>query len=447
MLPDILSVSVLVLVPFFVFLKKHKLLFTLAILSFFTDALLINIVNYKFWCAGYICIWYILISRKNFIFDKTIFGRFLWLEFFIMAFLGSYFAIFAPWEDSAASARTITQQLPLRTVVGLIRFIETYSFFYCFYYFFKNKYITLDYLVKLAFVVAVGSLIVGAADQFVLQGAIRLAFIPSHYALNRFTGLTGEPRAIGQIMTFCIFIFVAFGFEIANKRYTKISIIGIIAAFIGIGLSLSSTAVGFGTLTIAAYALLGKMRFKYIVPVLIIYSVSAVVLIGNEDFVNHQNARTAVVTLEGNNTQVAGMPDFFNRFEIFDKVALAFLYFNPQYTIFGVGPNTVNIPSSKYLTGVEDSDYEGKVDSVPVNFFINVIARSGIAGLSILIYAYFLLQSKLKRLPNKMLSNFFFLMSFYTMLYNNIFFFAAAGMVVGIYLSDSTKPKIPLKVG
>jgi hypothetical protein len=445
MFPTIASVFILISVPLFVYARKHTWVFTIAMLSFFTDFMLIDILGYKFWCAGYICIWYLIIEKKNFIFDRTIFGRFLWIELLTMALVGGYFVAFAPWEDSAEGTRKITQQLPLRTVVGIIRFIEVNSFFYCFYNFFKNKYITLDYVVKLTFIIATGSLIIGSIDLFILNGDIRIFLMPTHYVLNRFTGLTGEPRAIGQIMLFCIFIFLAFGIEINNRRYLKRSIIGILVAFTGVGLSFSSTAVGYGTITLAAYALSGKMRLKYVLPLVVLYSVSAVVLLDNEGFVTHQNARLTVVNRDAANTQVAGVPEFFNSFEVFDKLALVFLYFNPQYALLGVGPNTVNIPSSKYLNGVEDADFEGKVDSVPVTFVINVLSRSGIWGLSLYFYAYFLIQSKLKRHPNKMLTNFFFLMSVYTLIYNNIFYFASVGLVLGVYFSDinNTNKKIP----
>jgi hypothetical protein len=445
MLPDIISVSVLLCVPILILMRKHKWLFTIALLSFFTDSVFINILEYKFWCSGYICIWYLLIEKKNFIFDRTIFGRFLWIEFFMMAIVGGYFVVFAPWEDAAAASRKITQQLPLRTVVGLIRFTEVYLFFYCFYNFFKNKYIPLEYVVKLTYIIATGSLVIGCIDLFMLSGNIRISLMPTHYVLDRFTGLTGEPRAIGQIMLFCIFIFLSFGLEIGNKRYRTISIIGILVAFTGVGLSFSSTAVGYGTLTLGAYALSGKMRLKYVVPLFVVYVLSAAILINNEDFINHQNARIAVVNREAANTQVAGVPEFFNSFEVFDKLALAFLYFNPEYSLVGVGPNTVNIPSSKYLNGVEDSDFAGKVDSTPATFVVNVLSRSGIVGLSLYFYAYFLIQSKLRRHPNKMLTNFFFLMSVYTLMYNNIFYFASVGLVLGVYFSDinNTKKKIP----
>lgn len=441
MFPNIISVVLILLIPILIFFKKHELVFVIAMLSFFTEFCFINIIDYKFWCAGYICIWYLLFEKENFIFDKTIFGRLIWSEFFLMAIVGTYFVLFAPWEDASISERTITQQLPLRTLVGLMRFVETYLFFYCFYFFFKKKYITIKFLVITTYYIVMFSFFIGLIDYLVLDGAIRLFLMPKHYALSRYTGLVIEPRLIGQVMTLCIFIFMTFGIGIADKKCKKISIIGIICAFISIGLSFSSTAIGYSTLTLVAYALVGRMRFKYIIPIIIVYVMGAIVLIDNEDFINHQTERLAMVTLENKSSQIAGVPDFINKFEVFDKVALAFFYFNSQYLLIGVGPNTVNIPSSKYLIGNDDANYEGRVDSVPHNFLINILSRSGVIGLLIHILGYFYIQSHLKKYPNMVLSNFFFLISFYTMFYGNIFFYACSGIVIGIYFSDYVKIK------
>ncbi|WP_395062966.1 hypothetical protein, partial [Flavobacterium sp.] len=104
-----------------------------------------------------------------------------------------------------------------------------------------------------------------------------------------------------------------------------------------------------------------------------------------------------------------------------------------------VGPNTINIPSSEYMSEFEKTEYNGRIDSVPSNFIINIISRSGIIGILLHIFAYFYIQKKLKKYSNPVLSNYFFLVFIYTVFYNNIFFYAAVGIIMGIYFSEKNQ--------
>ena len=428
---------ILISVPILLFYKKHKVLFIFCLLSFYTDYFLIRILAYNFWATGYICICYMLSEKPSILFSRTIFGRILWSEFFIMALVGAYFVVLAPWYDPNSDGRTVTQQLPLRTVVGLIRFIETYLFFYCFYWFFKKKYINIDFLVKSIFTIVIVSLVVGVIDSTLTNGIIRKFLMPFHYALTRFTGLGGEPRGIGQLMTMSIFIFMTIGINTPKLR--NISIIGIVASFIGIALSFSSTAIVYSAVTILLFFLTGRASIKYLLSIALIYIIGFFILINNEEFVDHQTQRIAQVALEDIQTSIPDVPDFINHFEVFDKTAAAFLYLNPKYAIFGVGPNTINIPSSEYMSEFEKTEYNGRIDSVPSNFIINIISRSGIIGILLHIFAYFYIQKKLKKYSNPVLSNYFFLVFIYTVFYNNIFFYAAVGIIMGIYFSEKNQ--------
>jgi hypothetical protein len=439
MFPMVITVMILVFVPILIILKKDKLLFSIAILSFFTDFMFITISKYSFWCAGYICIWYLIIEKENFLKQNTIFGRILWIELWFMALVGSYFVFISPWNDYEHTYRTVTQQLPLRTLIGLLRFVETNLFFYYFFHIFKKKYISIEFFTNFIFWVVLCSVFFGVIDLYLTSGAIRIILMPKHYALSRFTGLTGEPRAIGQLLTYSLFIFMTFGLSIKNFK-TKATI-GIVLSFLGIGLSFSSTAIGYSAITLIIYSLLGKMDFKYIFLIITTYVFGFLLLRGNDDFVQHQNKRLALVTLEERSTDIWGAPAFVNRFEIFDKLALIFLYLNPEYLIFGVGPNTINIPASKYLTGVEESDYGGKIDSVPANFLINVLSRSGIIGISIYLLTFLNIKKRLILHNNKPLLNYFFLITIYSIFYNNIFLYASIGIVLGYYFSETEKIK------
>lgn len=401
--------------------------------SFCTDFVFIDILDYKFWSGAYICLWYMLFERKIFIFSKAVVGNLLWWEFILMATTGAWFVFLFPWDDPNGYVRTVTQQLPLRTLVGLIRFIEIYFSFYCFFFFFKNGFISIQFLLKSIFFIALISLVIGEIDNVFLAGEIRLFLIPTHYALNRFTGLFGEPREIGQYFTFFIFIFMVFGIESKKIFLRNISVIGILICVLGIALSISSTALGFLAISIFAFAIRKNFSLKYLFPLVLIYAIGWVLLSDSEEFIEHQKTRIESVSLQRQEAKIEGVPDFINSFEVFDKSALAFLYFNPKYLIFGVGPNTISIPASYYITQEEVATYGGTVNSAPFFLIVNVLSRSGIVGLCIFIYGYSYMQNKLKFFSDSVLSDFFFLLSFYTLLYGSLFFYALLGIVAGLY--------------
>jgi hypothetical protein len=97
-------------------------------------------------------------------------------------------------------------------------------------------------------------------------------------------------------------------------------------------------------------------------------------------------------------------PDFFSKFEVFDRAALNFVYKNPQFIIIGVGPNLISIPSSPYLTSFAYSIYGVNIDSVPHTFIINLLSRSGLIGL-ILWLMFFIKVSKMLKKKSLLLTS------------------------------------------
>jgi len=431
-MPLFVTIFMLFSIPLLVYFKQYKALFVFGLLSYFTDFFFIYFGTFRFWAAGYIALWLMVSKRKVFVFDKAIIGRLLWFEWFIMLFVGSYFVFIEPWSDPYEKYRLVTQQLPMRTFVGMIRFAEVIFSFYFFYYIFKKKYVDLDYFVRATFYIGLVTFIVGLVDYLFLKGSIRLLFIPGHYALTRFTGMMGEPRGVGQIMGLSIFLFISLGFR--NPRLNRYSVIGMIISFISIGLSFSSTAIAYTSVVLLAFILLGRLKIKYVFLIIFIYFISFFVLIKNDKFVEHQNSRIMEVGLEMTISQIPGVPPIINRFEVFDRTALAFLYFHPNNIWLGVGPNTITVPASEYLSDLDRDIYEGQINTTPFNGIITIGSRSGIVGLVLHLIGFMNIFYLIYRCKDRHLMNLLILNSVYFILYHNLLSIMITGIICGILI-------------
>ncbi len=131
--------------------------------------------------------------------------------------------------------------------------------------------------------------------------------------------------------------------------------------------------------------------------------------------------------------------NFFSHFEIFDRAALNFLYFNKDYIITGTGPNLISIPSSKYLTETNSKEYEDRIDSAPHSFIINLLARSGLIGLFLWLLFFFKLA---KKTFQKSIGIFAFFMAIFiaNMMVLTSYYLFALGII--LYLVNEKKTQI-----
>lgn len=431
----IVTIFICIGVPILVYFKKYDLLFILSLLGFYSNFFALDFGGFKFQVAAFSTLCIMVAERRVIILEDSIFGKFLWIEWLLMSIVGSYFVFISPWDDAYERYRLVTQQLPLRTLVGLIRFLELIFTYYFFVFIFKEGYVNLKMYIKTILSLVLINFLIGLVDYFLLHGSIKLLLMPNHYSLTRFTGLMLEPRYVGQIFTLSIFSLLAVGLNYTEFKLK--SLLGILLCIVGIGLSFSSTAIVYFSLVMLFYFMLGKIKIKYFLASLFVYIACAGVLLTNEKFIEHQTQRIKEVGLEQVISQIPGVPDVINRFEVFDRTALAFLYLNPEYIFFGVGPNTVNIPATKYMSEIDHTIYEGHINTEPFNFFVTVISRSGILGLFILLLGMFRIYKETKKQGRKELNNLFILFTLYLFCYNNFLFLVTAGIICGILLNKS----------
>jgi hypothetical protein len=434
-LNEIITILLLFFGPLLIVNKRHELIFVIALLSILTETVTIKLGAYRFQPSFYFWLIYLLVDFKGFKLKYHPLSKYLTYDLVSVVIVGLFFGFISPWDDPNASFRKTTQQLPVRTLIGIFRTIENLSLFYLFSYLFGSGKVTIHMAVRTWAKIILISFVIGFIDTYFLGGRIRAILIPGMLALDRFTGLLGEPRGIGQLGLVSLFLFIPYiKNNYSNSKKNNLIIAGIIVSFLSMVLSFSSTALGYGALCFLIYIFWGKVRLKYIVASVPILAITVLALLSSPAFIAHQQYRIAQILLENEMNHIEGVPDIVNSLEVFDQASAAFLYLNPEHTILGVGPNTVNIPANNYVSEFTASQFES-IDTMPVNGVLYLVSRSGIMALLVFVWSFFKANKKLKK--NHPFGQEVNLMQyFYYLLYRNIYFFV---IIAVINFSHKTK--------
>ena len=304
----------------------------------------------------------------------------LYFEILYLIVLAIIFGYIHPWEDSQDLLRSWSQKAEGRAVVQTFRIIIEFFLVFLVVFWLKTNKITMNFVIKSIVYLIVLNLIVAFLDVN-FNGVIKnFLFSESRFIVDRYTALNGEPRAFGRVCVLTFLTLLGLKTYIDNKRLVNI---GLLVSILGLLLSLSASAILILVISVGIYfAFSGRIKFIILgIPMLfLLYSL----LNQNEFFRQNTLLKIEATLLEENefaNEKVNSYePNFFSHFEIFDRAALNFLYFNQDYIITGTGPNLISIPSSKFLTETNSKEYEDRIDSAPHSFIINLLARSGVIG-------------------------------------------------------------------
>jgi hypothetical protein len=429
----VLSITFFLLSPLLIISQRHSLLFALSIFAVISDIIL-KVGAFPLFLVAYIFLWYLLLNPRQVINICSGILSFLWLELFIIVGVGIIFLIF-PWDDPAEAYRTSTQRLPLRTLIGIIRTLEMYMLVFYFYFVIRRYDIKLNTIIQAIVVTLCINLVIGYIDHIYTGGIIRTIIRPEHSALERFTGLQGEPRSIAQVSISCCLFLVPF-LKVSAGQNKKIILIGILSSIIMIALSFSTSGIGYLCICVLIYFIVGRVRVKYILLSILGMTFFGLLLLTSQEFVERQSMKIARLNLEEEENLIEEVPNFINLFESFDQSALSFYYFNPQYTILGVGPNTMSIPSSKYMSIIALKSFEGAQNNSPVNGVVYILSRSGLVGLMLYIVSFWLLLKRLRK-KHKVYFEILLISIAYYCMYRSNTFFCILGIVMALYKSDA----------
>lgn len=435
---SIILTLVLLIIAFALIKQNHKLLIFLSLLSIFADnfrivvgpsLLLANLI-------GFLIIPVILKDYNVFSFVKKYYKP-LWIEFFYLLVLGLIFGFFIPWESMDSGYRMWTQKAQGRTIITILRLFNEIVLSYYIVWCFVREKINLKYIIISICYISAFSLIIGYFD-YLLGYKFKETYLYIVPELkDRFLGLNGEPKMFGRNSALAYSIILSYYLTV--KKEKKL-IIFIVLNALGVASSFSaSSIILFLLLNIVIY--FDKLNVKYILFSSILFSVIYITL-QNQHFFKETTAYKIEKAIYGSDNEVIpNEPQLFKRFDVFDRLALVFLYENPVYALIGTGPNLISIPASKYVNSL--SEYStfasrGGIDSVPNVLINNVIARSGLLG--ILLFSLFFI--KLHKLSKYDITGFSTSLVFISLVFNMIYFSIVllflAGLIIGILFSQKT---------
>lgn len=333
---------------------------------------------------------------KNTIYNNCI--KNIYYEFFILIVVGLLFGILFPWRGEYDYLRLWTQRSEGKTIITLIRVYSEISTIMLIGYWLGSKKIDLNKFINQIAIIISTIVLLSIID--VLTGyKIRILLFGDYARIisSRFISFNYEPRAFGQTCSFVMLILFIY-----NTK-TKWCRIGIFSSCLGVILSLSASTYIITFTWLFIYFIFTRQVKKIIITSLLI-SMPFYFVSESDIFTNSTTQKIKIITNQNQSLERVNQeePDIFTKFEIFDRAALNFLYKNPLYLLFGVGPNLISIPASQYITYTDYLVYGNNLNSPPHSFFVNVLSRSGIIGLLMWILFELSLLYKVKKISKNL---------------------------------------------
>jgi len=354
-----------------------------------------------------------------------------WVEFGVIVILSVVFGVLIPWEDHSG-LRSWTQQSEGRAVIQTIRiFNEIIIVYFIAWVLWKGK-VSMNFLILSIGVTASIGVMVAIYDFFNDYVILENVAVLREDLVGRFIGFNGEPKGLGRNSAVSYGILLVY--YLTREKDTRILFILAILA-LGVVLSLSASSyilfVAVNVIIFIVYVR-NSRRSISVIGIVIVLIVGEIVRINYFPSTTTLKIEKALYGEE--DIIVKNEPRVFTRFDIFDRLALNFLYNNPIYILTGTGPNMISIPASIYIPKNSWAFKERRIDSVPNVLIINIIARSGLIGFSILfigLYRFYLL-SKLDKSGFQM-GIFIVSLLFSFVMFNTVLYFYL-GIILGEFL-------------
>lgn len=362
---------------------------------------------------------------------------FLWLAMLI--FLAIIYGYIFPWED-LTGMRMWSQTAQGRALVQIVRYVSTLSMI-----FYLAKVLRVRnnlFWVLRGFYLGLIINVIFALIDLITKGQLTyILFNREIIEFHRFLGLNKEPRYFGYICAIGILISY---FEKFNSRKICLCVFSFsIIGFILAGSTSALIAIIITMITILFKNILNKKFNKTFIGFLILIITSIMIVSFNlpvvKDYILPRINRIVEKEDRGFNE-----PSLFVSLEVFDRTALRFLYAKPQYTLFGAGPNLINIPASQYISLRASHTYGSRIDSVPHMGLIQIFSSYGFVGLFLWMVIIFSTYNTLKRRHNifdRNLSELFFIISIFSMIVMTDFFYIFLGLSLGYMINKDHQEK------
>jgi hypothetical protein len=384
--------------------KKYSFAAFLYFLPFFAAALSISVgpVNMPIWAVTSIFVVIypkpkvylnnLTIQKKLRFTTKPLF-LFIFVSLFIFIVIGNLY-LFEAFPEG--NNRLWSQRYYARALISSSRFLISILAIYSSVIIF----FTIGYKKALKILYNVG-LFVGiyAIINFLTSGLVnKIVFFDTQISfIERVSGMSGEPRHFAQALLVMSIIAIIDYTVSGEKR----SLVSFILFFIFILLSLSASATT-ALIVCSVYLVVKSVKISKrlilaVLPISLVFLIIAGLIFNqNKNKSEIMSSKIASVLAGKKNIDVNyGDNPFdyfplFSRFEVFDRAALNFLFYNSEYLLTGTGPNTVSIPASNYIDSYSQKIYADTINSVPHNGFVNIFASGGLIG--VIIYCIFFIR-------------------------------------------------------
>lgn len=446
-LPGVLvNLLLVVLVIVYTHKKQYRKLFLLIILSTLGDVFGLRFLGPDIRLAHFIGLvnihrtlpFYYKMRKKKEFGSVNI----LLLELPILLVTGVYFGFVNPWVDpdyfrswnQAAQGRTITTWANYISNISIVLFVA--------YVTVKRK-ITYENVVETLVPLCSFSLLFAILSYFSPVNFVTLIWGVRDLT-GRFYGWFGEPKEFGKtaVVSFAV-LYLAKLFKINSYKYLNIGI-GVTVITIFLSQSTSSLVIWFAFIVIIHSSKNGSILKNILIKNYVPFILMVIVLVGTYEMLSrtqmfqeqYANKINQIIYSDVDDRIDDVEPLLFTKFEIWDRVASNFLYRFPNYILFGVGPNLIHIPSTKYASEKHRKTFKGQLNSVPKMGWLNIICRSGVVGLSLWIVSLVKLiryTKKRKNIALFILTILAFLFYFVTI---GQWFFVIFGYIIGTLLCD-----------
>jgi len=414
--------------------KKHKVNVFLAIFSIVCDTFYFNFFGLNFllvYFIGYINIPFILkssiVSGKNF----NIPLRGIRAEYLFLIATGVFFGFLFPWQDLTGE-RAWNQTAQGKTVVQLFRIFSELLVLYYFAILVIKKKISIRSIVYAFAISSTFSFWVGLIDYYLDYQIKSSLFDLVHFESTRFLGLNGEPKALGRVgaLSYAIVFLYKQHFKEKGLFLWFSLLTNLLAVILS---SSASSLVLFFAINLYVFSGLSFRKIFATALLAILFVVFYTSLSKNDFFVEHTDTKITQALFGTDNFWVPNEPKFFTRFDIWDRLALIYLWQNPKYLATGVGPNLISIPMSANIPEHSFFYEGGRADSVPNILPNNILARSGFIGITLFAWTIFSIYFRLRKSLPPFFKKVFVAFIIFNIVYFNVTFYLIIGVVMGYY--------------
>ena len=418
--------------------KNHKFLVFLAILSVFADnfrinigpsLLLINII--AFVELPFIIKYFTNQNLKTEVRTFKILINPIWINFLYLLLLGLFFGFLNPWKDDS-NYRIWTQTAQGRTLITIVRYLSEILIAIYFFILIVTKRISLKSIIYTIGVTTFISFVIGIIDYNLGYIFKERFFYMFSELSNRFLALNGEPKMYGRnsALAYIILLFYYLKYE-----KSRLLLLFIFINLVGVILSLSASSFILFIL-FNLYLLLTRRNIKVTIFASLMLFVLFLTVQKNVFFVDITKGKIDQALFGVSTPDNSFIENFILRFDIFDHLALLFLYEHPFYLLTGVGPNLISIPASQYVSNFAQYATfaeRGGIDSVPNVMLNNVIASSGVVGVILYIIFYVKIYKFASRFDKHgFCKNIVIINLIFNMVYFSVVMLFLSGILIGI---------------